>query len=426
MPSTPLRSFRAVTTGLFALVAVACSTSGDGERACVPGASVACVCTGGAVGAQVCSGDGSRLEACRCSPGLDVDVTEPGVEAVEVVGDAVGPHAEVDAPAEVAVDVPVGSDAVSVDASMDATTGDPGAAEPWAPEVTPTEVDGSPLEVEEPDGGGANDVDAWPEVAWPEVTCADVGDGSGPEPVDVSAVVIDFQTRAPLSGAKVQQFNAGTGQLFGPVLTSDTYGVVQATVEACPSTVSFRVRRDGQRDTYTLHVPVPGAGQAATLWSVANGTYVAAPALAGISIDESKGLLIGGLYFVNGQGENEAVGCATIGVPGAPPSASAFATANIRYMNDAGLPTTLAQRHSINPQVPFFIVGNLPVQEDTSGLDLPWLVTAQVGEQLIGHTTVPAIAGAVMIADVFTYTAATVPEGFAPILENPMPPGCGW
>lgn len=390
------RRFRLLAALGVVCLGVACSSSDEGPaRACVPGASVACVCTGGAPGAQVCSDDGSRLEVCVCAA---ADVVDEAVAKVDV---AEPTEVDVAEAIEVAADTAGGSEGVTDPGSADDAGADEGDAEPETHEV-------SPLDVVEPD-------DVSPEEAGP---CLEIA--------SFLAVVIDFQTRAPLAGANVQQIDGASGQPVGNPLTSDASGVVQTTVEACSGVGSFRVRLAGQRDTYSLHVPVPAGGQAATLWSVSNGTYVAAPALAGISMDESKGLLIGGLYFVNAQAEYEGVGCATIGVPGGLPTPEAFATANIRYLNDAGLPTTLAKQSSVNAQVPFFIVGNLPVQKDASGFDVPWVVTAQVDGQVIGQASVLAIGGAATIADIFTYTSATAPAGVTPILENPMPPGCGW
>ena len=395
---------RRVAAAIVGLVLVGCGSSnesGPRDTACVPGASVACTCAGGATGAQVCQADGAAFDACVCTP---ADVSEP---AAEIVLDVVDAAADGASPSVEAV-----SDAI---AGADTSPGDTVASD--GPSPDPGSPEPTPVEIVEPDDVAFPDLSGGGDLA-----CAD---GSG-QPATFEAMVIDFQTRKPLAGAHVQAYEPTTGQLFGATKQTSAEGLVQVDAASCSGTPSFRVTLDGQRDTFTLYVRLPSAGQGATLWSVSNGTYVAAPALAGISMNEAKGLLIGGVFFTNGQGEDESVGCAKVDVPDALPTAAAFAADNIRYLNDAGLPTTLDHQASINPQVPFFIVGNLPVQTDEAGLTVPWIVTARVGQQVVAHALVPGIAGSAVIADLHTYTEATAPAGVAPVLTNPMPPDCGW
>jgi len=272
------------------------------------------------------------------------------------------------------------------------------------------------------------------DTATPDVTTDNGGDDTADTVVakkQFSGILIDFQTRKGLAGAKLYVLDNATGKETGEVLTSsgadtpatDDDGIVTAEFDGALDKVGFVARLEGQKDTYQLHLPADGQNE--TLWSVSNGTYVAAPALAGISIDSTKGILAGGLYFRDAAGEEEGVGCGKIRVLEGVGDPETFAEANVRYMNSAGLPTTLANQDSINPEVPFFIIGNIPESKDAQGNDLPVTVTAKMGETAIGDTYVFSKADAIFIGNIFTYTAANAPTGVDPVTVNPMPAGCG-
>lgn len=271
-------------------------------------------------------------------------------------------------------------------------------------------------------GGDDGDTDTTPanDVVADNGTDDVASDAPAPKK-QFSGILIDFQTRKGLAGAKLYVLDNATGKETGEVLTSsgaetpatDDDGIVTAEFDGAIDKVGFVARLEGQKDTYQLHLPADGQNE--TLWSVSNGTYVAAPALAGISIDPTKGILAGGLYFRDAAGEEEGVGCGTIRVLEGVGDPDTFAEANIRYMNSAGLPTTLANQDSINPEVPFFIIGNIPVSKDGEGNDLPVTVTAKMGETAIGDTYVFSKADAIFIGNIFTYAAVTA---------NPMPAGC--
>ena len=55
---------------------VSCSSNDDPARACVPGATQACVCTDGRNGAQTCNGGGGGFDACVCTADAGAD-TKP-------------------------------------------------------------------------------------------------------------------------------------------------------------------------------------------------------------------------------------------------------------------------------------------------------------------------------------------------------------
>jgi hypothetical protein len=231
--------------------------------------------------------------------------------------------------------------------------------------------------------------------------------------------LIDFQTRKGLEGAEVFVLDEETGVETGEVLTSGAGGLVTAEFDASVDKVGFMVRMAGQKDTYQLHLDAETADPANnpdTLWSVSSGTYVAAPALAGIDLDQTKGILAGGLYYVNGSGQEESVGCAKIRVLDGVGDAEDFAAGNIRYMGSTGLPTTLDKQDGINPTTPFFIVANIPESKDECGVDQKVTVTAQMDGTAIGDTYVFSKAGAIFIGNIYTYASVTA---------NPMPAGCG-
>jgi hypothetical protein len=232
------------------------------------------------------------------------------------------------------------------------------------------------------------------EVATPEFCGGEWAGGTKA----FTGILIDFQTRKKLEGAKVTLLDNDTGEELGLTVDSLADGIVFMDVPNCYEKVGLVVRLDGQRDTYQLHLAADGVDE--TLWSVSEGTYVAAPALAGI--------LAGGVYYVNADGEEEAIGCAKVRIMDLP-DAEAFAEGNIRYMNTAGLPTTLDKQDGINQTTPFFIIGNIPAGPEKV------VIEAQVDGQKVGETYVWSKPGTIFIGNIYAD---------ADITANPMDPNC--
>lgn len=244
--------------------------------------------------------------------------------------------------------------------------------------------------------------DTTAEVATPEF-CGGEWDGGTKA---FSGILIDFQTRKPLEGAKITLVDNDTGEELGLTVDSLANGIVFIEVPDCYEKIGLVVRMDGQRDTFQLHLAADGVDE--TLWSVSEGTYVAAPALAGIAVDPTMGILAGGVYYRTAAGEEEAIGCAKVRIM-ALADPETFAEGNIRYMNTAGLPTTLDKQDGINQTTPFFIIGNIPAGPEKV------IIEAQVDGEKVGETYVWSVPGAIFIGNIYADEDIT---------ENPMDPNC--
>jgi hypothetical protein len=80
-------------------------------------------------------------------------------------------------------------------------------------------------------------------------------------------------------------------------------------------------------DTYQF--AIDSDSQDEKLWIVDLGTYQIAPPAAGITIDPTKGLLAGNFYWVDEEGEEIMIGCATV---------ASDTGGEVRYFKDNGLP----------------------------------------------------------------------------------------
>ena len=123
--------------------------------------------------------------------------------------------------------------------------------------------------------------------------------------------LVDFQTKAPVEGADIAVLDNATGKPTGVTGKSGAKGMVELQLPATPAKVGFKVSMADNKDTYQFNIDA-GPKETERLWLVSVLTYTVVPKLAGITVDKTKGIVAGGLYFVNDKGEEENVGCATI------------------------------------------------------------------------------------------------------------------
>lgn len=234
------------------------------------------------------------------------------------------------------------------------------------------------------------------------------GDGAGGDTAvadkSFTGILIDFKSKTQIAGATVTVLDNDTGEPMkdaaGVVMetTSGAAGEVAFTFPGTLDKVGFLAVLDGQKDTYQFQLPADGVEE--TLWSVDTQTYVGAPALAGVAQEATLGVLAGGIYYVNADGEEEAIGCATADTDPA--------GGEVRYFGASGLPTTLDKQPSVNPAIPYYLIANIPVGKTT--------IKAFDSEgNEIGDTFIHSVAGAICIGNIYANDTVTT---------NPTPATC--
>lgn len=163
-------------------------------------------------------------------------------------------------------------------------------------------------------------------------------------------------------------------------------------------------------DTYQFNINSDtsntGDSRGEKLWSVDMGTYTAAPALAGITLDDGTAVVAGAVYWVDPADDDEAeniVGCATV---------TSSVGGDIRYMGDNSLPTLLSEQDSCNPLNGYYLVGNATPGTAT--------FTAHNSDGELGSTTMQVFADAITIGNIYAGVDSTDPLGTkSSITENP-------
>jgi len=210
-----------------------------------------------------------------------------------------------------------------------------------------------------------------------------------------TGTIVDFMTRQPINNAKIQVLDNATGAPL-PVGAVSSNGSV--TVTGIPADVTLiglkNTLAPGNKDTYQFNMSA--TAQDETLWLVSDATYTLAPSLAGVTLDTTKGVVAGGLYFVNDLDEEEPVGCGTV---------TTTPSGVIRYFDDTDMPTTITNRDSTNPLNGFFLAANINTGTTT--------VSATVDGDAVGSTTIITYPDSICISNIYVTTAT-----------NPQPANC--
>ncbi|UCD85239.1 MAG: hypothetical protein JSU92_03335, partial [Deltaproteobacteria bacterium] len=112
--------------------------------------------------------------------------------------------------------------------------------------------------------------------------------------------------------------------------------------------------------------------------------YAAAPTMAGLVVDTTKGVVAGAVYFINELDEEEEVGCAEV---------TSDMGGDIRYFNDSGLPTTIENRDTTNPENGYFIAANVSVGSTE--------ITATVDSVEVGSVSIFSFADSICINNIY-------------------------
>ncbi len=136
--------------------------------------------------------------------------------------------------------------------------------------------------------------------------------GGGNNQAQFKATVKDRMSRNPMANVTVTAVSNTTGD---PISGQEKVSAADGTVlfEGLPGDkVGFLCHGIvGQHvDTYQFNIST--TAQDEELWLVDLGTYQMAPALAGVKLDTTKGLVAGSIYWVNASDEEEPIGCAKV------------------------------------------------------------------------------------------------------------------
>jgi len=261
---------------------------------------------------------------------------------------------------------------------------DPGPADPGGtPDRLPVDPGPTPDPGSTPDQGPTD----------PGVT----PDQGGPEMVTFKAIVKDNLTKELLKGAKVTAYDNETGEATQYSATSGSDGTITMELPKGTGKMGFKVSLQGYKDTFQFNIAID-TGEQETLWSVSENGYKMAAALAGFTPDPTKAIVAGAIYWVNDQGEEEYVGCATI---------TSDPAGEYRYFGDTGLPAPLAQvpETTTGKGEARFVAGNVPPGKCT--------LKAWVKGQEVGSASLFTFADSICINNIYTQGTS-----------NPTPADC--
>jgi hypothetical protein len=232
------------------------------------------------------------------------------------------------------------------------------------------------------------------------------GAGTGGTAQGFKATLMDPQTMVAVAGHEVLALNNSTGADLGKKVTSGTDGAL--SFEGLPAgMVAFVAKGMTGKTIDTYQFNIDASAQDEKLWVVAKSTAMFVPQIAEFTPNLEKAAISGGVYWVNAQGVEETVGCATVAFAGTGDAS------DIRYFGDSNLPAPVAMRMNTNPLNGRYFVGNAPTGTQS--------VTASVDGKMLGSTTLMLFARkvasdgeeSVCISNIYVTAAA-----------NPTPAGC--
>jgi len=220
-----------------------------------------------------------------------------------------------------------------------------------------------------------------------------------------TVLVFGAETTTPLEGATVTAlWNHDGTPIDGvdPVVTGADGAAVFVGLPMCDDRkTAFKIEGPSEDWVVTymfeLNIDIPGF----PLWAVTTQTYTLAPLAAGITVVPGKTVVAGGTYFMepDGQGSftNVPIGCSSVE---ADPAGG-----DVRYFDDAGLPTTLAGRANVNPLNGRYLIANLEPGETS--------ILTKIDGNTVNSTRLVGFPDSICIASMLLFGA-----------ENPMPLAC--
>lgn len=241
--------------------------------------------------------------------------------------------------------------------------------------------------------------------AWGVTGCGG-GDDNGNGGKIFKGTVKDRMSRTPLPGKTCRAVDNDTGDpIPGFEFVSEAGGKV--TIEDLPGDlVGFHCDAvpGDHIDTYQFNISTTATDE--EIWLVDLGTYQMGPALAGLTLDTSKGLVAGSMYWVNAAGEEEPVGCAEV---------TSSTGGEVRYFGANELPVNTTAndpdngRDNTHPNNGLFLVANMEPG--------PVTLSIMVDGQERGSVDTISFGGdqTILISNIYADETLT---------ENPTPAGC--
>ncbi len=219
--------------------------------------------------------------------------------------------------------------------------------------------------------------------------------GGGTSGSTFKAYIQHFGGDDLVDGLEVEALDNTTGDSLGLTATSDATGWVtfawgDTQVDDKVGFLCKAVPGDWH-DTYQFDLD--SSAQDERLWAVDETTYSGAPLMAGLTIEAGKAIMAGGLYFVEADGTENHIGCATV--------KTNPEDGEVRYFGDNGMPAPLTTRETTNPLVAYFLIANMNPGTKVA--------EAYVDTEKIGQTDLHVYADAISISNIYT-DKATDPE----------------
>lgn len=208
--------------------------------------------------------------------------------------------------------------------------------------------------------------------------------------VDFKGYVVAFGTNPEQTAADVlcELLDNETGAGSGVTQVTDADGWLEFKGLPGDQKVGFKCSKDKHKDTYQFHISPNIRDE--KLWIVSLAVFNPAVALAGLKVQDGKGVLAGAVYFVNSDGEEDPVSGATV--------ASDPATEDIRYMHgETGLPTTPDQQACTHAVHGRFLAANLEAGSTAT-------VTATVEGVAVGSVVIPVVADSIAVGNIYVDT----------------------
>jgi len=214
---------------------------------------------------------------------------------------------------------------------------------------------------------------------------------------DIAGGLVDFKGYVVAFGTNPEQTAPGvlcelldneTGAGSGVTQVTDEEGWLEFKGLPADEKIGFKCSKDKHKDTYQFHISPNIRDE--KLWVVSLAVYNPAVALAGLKVQDGKGVLAGAVYFVNSDGDEDPVSGATV--------TSDPATEDIRYMHgETGLPTTPDQQACTHAVHGRFLAANLEAGSSAT-------VTATVEGVAVGSVVIPVVADSIAVGNIYVDT----------------------
>jgi len=213
--------------------------------------------------------------------------------------------------------------------------------------------------------------------------------GAAPAGGPLTLTVVESTNDTPIASAdlafEILALDNDTGMpLAGQQGSNDANAAV--TFEGLSFPAAFMIKGVPAQaiDTYTFNMRADDPDR--LLRVVAKSSVLTVKTVANVTLDPALGDVAGAIYWINAAGVEEPVGCATVSIDDG--------QGEIRYFASNNLPTTnvpiaeapnLEVRTATNPLNGKFFITGTSLQRHT--------ITAMVGGQVIGTTSLPAFPG---------------------------------